>query len=189
MKEHNKFNIPMFKLKLMDELNNDLSVTNNYESTSKRNESVDIDKANFSLMRMSTFQKTLFLQNPLDEGVWLRGKINVNIINNIQTNSTQINIYNYNDLFKSLPMHSVHNVVKKQMTTTSTHLNNSNHMSSSKPKFELNIRKLMHKNIMDNNESSSERRSTNNFNKHHMKVNSIASSKITETKKGEKSTN
>ena len=80
MKEHNKFNIPMFKLKLMDELNNDLSVTNNYESTSKRNESVDIDKANFSLMRMSTFQKTLFLQNPLDEGVWLRGKINVNII-------------------------------------------------------------------------------------------------------------
>ena len=72
----------MFKLKLMDELNNDLSVTNNYESTSKRNESVDIDKANFSLMRMSTFQKTLFLQNPLDEGVWLRGKINVNIINN-----------------------------------------------------------------------------------------------------------
>ena len=82
MKEHNKFNIPMFKLKLMDELNNDLSVTNNYESTSKRNESVDIDKANFSLMRMSTFQKTLFLQNPLDEGVWLRGKINVNIINN-----------------------------------------------------------------------------------------------------------
>ena len=114
---------------------------------------------------------------------------NVNIINNIQTNSTQINIYNYNDLFKSLPMHSVHNVVKKQMTTTSTHLNNSNHMSSSKPKFELNIRKLMHKNIMDNNESSSERRSTNNFNKHHMKVNSIASSKITETKKGEKSTN
>ena len=99
---------------------------------------------------------------------------NVNIINNIQTNSTQINIYNYNDL-----LNSAHNVTKKQMTTTSTH------MSTSKPKFELNIRKLMHKNIIDNSESSSERRATSN--KHHMKVNSVAASKIIGTKKGEKS--
>lgn len=101
---------------------------------------------------------------------------NVNIINDILTNSTQINIYDYNDLLKSFPMNS-----KKQMTTTSTH------MSSSKPKFELNIRKLMYKNIVDNNESSSERRVT--YNKHHMKVNSVASSKRTETKKGKKSIN
>ena len=99
---------------------------------------------------------------------------NVNIINNIHTNSTQINIYNYNDL-----LNSAHNVTKKQMTTTSTH------MSTSKPKFELNIRKLMHKNIIDNSESSSERRETSN--KHHMKVNSVAASKIIDTKKGEKS--
>ena len=99
---------------------------------------------------------------------------NVNIINNIHTNSTQINIYNYNDL-----LNSAHNVTKKQMTTTSTH------MSTSKPKFELNIRKLMHKNIIDNSESSSERRATSN--KHHMKVNSVAASKIIDTKKGEKS--
>ena len=99
---------------------------------------------------------------------------NVNIINNIHTNSTQINIYNYNDL-----LNSAHNVTKKQMTTTSTH------MSTSKPKFELNIRKLMHKNIIDNSGSSSERRVTSN--KHHMKVNSVAASKIIDTKKGEKS--
>ena len=124
---------------------------------------------------------------------------NVNIINNIQTNSTQINIYNCNDLFKSIHFHNgiLHpSVVKKAkqnaMLTSTTHLNSSNTNSKPKQKFELNIRKLMHKNIIES-ESSTDRYSTNNNNifekigknyfnkKHHVKVNSAAISKISTT--------
>lgn len=104
---------------------------------------------------------------------------NVNIINHIQPGSTQINIYNGNDLFKSLKLNSKNASNKSQ--------NSQKDIKKYQPKFERNIRKLVYKNIMEA-ESATERGrpidkcSMNVFQeiKHH-KINSMGVSKINNT--------
>ena len=62
-----------YKLKLMDYNNsesNNLSVTNG-EPTSNGHEI----KREGKFYKMSTGQKKNFISNPIDEGIWLRGKI------------------------------------------------------------------------------------------------------------------
>ena len=102
---------------------------------------------------------------------------NYHIINNIQGGSTQINIYTGNDLINSLHLHanSVFNSSNFQSKTSRSPIhrkNNSNNItynnnkqkSISKPKkqkFDLNLRKIIHKQIIDS-EASSDR---NNINK------------------------
>ncbi len=104
---------------------------------------------------------------------------NYNIINNFQSGSTQINIYTGNELINSLHLHanSVFNSSTFNNRTSKSPIhrkNNSNNMtynykqkSISKPKkqkFDLNLRKIIHKHIIDN-ESSTERNNKNFFDK------------------------
>ena len=68
-----KINLPMYKLKLIDDNNsesNNLSVTNG-EPTSNGH---DLEREG-KLFKMSTGQKKNFITNPIDQGIWLRGKI------------------------------------------------------------------------------------------------------------------
>ena len=102
---------------------------------------------------------------------------NYNIINNFQSGSTQINIYTGNELINSLHLHanSVFNSSTFNNRTSKSPIhrkNNSNNMtynykqkSISKPKkqkFDLNLRKIIHKQIIES-ETLTDR---NNINKH-----------------------
>ena len=104
---------------------------------------------------------------------------NYHIINNIQGGSTQINIYTGNDLINSLHLHanSVFNSSNFQSKTSRSPIhrkNNSNNITYnntkqktiSKPKkqkFDLNLRKIIHKQIIDSEASSDRNNINNNF--------------------------
>ncbi len=104
---------------------------------------------------------------------------NYHIINNIQGGSTQINIYTGNDLINSLHLHanSVFNSSNFQSKTSRSPIhrkNNSNNITYnntkqktiSKPKkqkFDLNLRKIIHKQIIDSEASSDRNNINSNF--------------------------
>ncbi len=97
---------------------------------------------------------------------------NYNIVNNIQNGSTQINIFTGNELINSLHLHanSVFNSSNFNSRTSRSPIhkkNNSNNnmtyitkqktiVKPKKQKFDLNLRKIIHKQIIDS-ESSTER--------------------------------
>ena len=85
---------------------------------------------------------------------------NVNIINNVQTGATQINIYNCNDLLKSIHFHGgsiLQSIVAKKPLLSSR-------ASNSKPKYDINIRKLMHRRIVESELSTDQNITGNNNN-------------------------
>ena len=103
---------------------------------------------------------------------------NYNIVNNIQSGSTQINIYTGNELINSLHLHanSVFNSSNFNNRTSKSPVhrkNNSNNMtynskqkSISKPKkqkFDLNLRKIIHKQIVESEASSDKNNINKNF--------------------------
>ena len=105
---------------------------------------------------------------------------NYHIINNIQGGSTQINIYTGNDLINSLHLHanSVFNssnfqsktsrspIHRKNNSNNITYNNNTKQKTLSKPKkqkFDLNLRKIIHKQIIDSEASSDRNNINNNF--------------------------
>jgi hypothetical protein len=90
---------------------------------------------------------------------------NINIINNIQNGSTQINIYTGNDLYKSLNMNQGGSIFNSSLNLKSCKnsvekiFENSNYIDKKKTigyNFELNLKKIIQKNI--ELESSSSRR-------------------------------
>ena len=86
------------------------------------------------------------------------GNNNVNIINNIQTGATQINIYNCNDLLKSIHFHSgsiLQSVVGKKPLLSSR-------ANNSKQKYDFNIRRLMHRRIVESELSNDHNITGNN---------------------------
>ena len=92
---------------------------------------------------------------------------NYNIINNIQEGFTQINIYNGNELINSINFKLNNNSKsssKKKINNNNniTYINNKS--KQKRNKFDLNLRKIIHKHIIDN-ESSTERNNKNFFDK------------------------
>ena len=92
---------------------------------------------------------------------------NINIINNIQNGTTQINIYTGNDLYKSLNVNqgsSIYNSssnLKSGKNSIEKNSNNNSYIDGKKKNigsnFELNIRKIIQKNILELESSSSGR--------------------------------
>ena len=94
---------------------------------------------------------------------------NYNIINNIQEGFTQINIYNGNELINSINFKLNNNSKsssKKKINNNNniTYINNKSKIIQKRNKFDLNLRKIIHKHIIDN-ESSTERNNKNFFDK------------------------
>ncbi len=94
---------------------------------------------------------------------------NYNIINNIQEGFTQINIYNGNELINSINFKLNNNSKsssKKKINNNNnnTYINNKRKITQKRCKFDLNLRKIIHKHIIDN-ESSTERNNKNFFDK------------------------
>ena len=94
---------------------------------------------------------------------------NYNIINNIQEGFTQINIYNGNELINSINFKLNNNSKsssKKKININNniTYINNKSKIKKKRNKFDLNLRKIIHKHIIDN-ESSTERNNKNFFDK------------------------
>ena len=92
---------------------------------------------------------------------------NYNIINNIQEGFTQINIYNGNELINSINFKLNNN--SKSSSKKKININNNityinNKSKQKRNKFDLNLRKIIHKHIIDN-ESSTERNNKNFFDK------------------------
>ena len=87
---------------------------------------------------------------------------NINIINNIQNGTTQINIYTGNDFYKSLNINNNGNSnIKSNKSSIDKNYNN-NCCNDLKKKnfdnnFEINIRKIIQKNILELESSSSKR--------------------------------
>ena len=89
---------------------------------------------------------------------------NINIINNIKNGTTQINIYTGNDFYKSLNINNHGNLNSNNKSSKSSidKIFNNNSYNDLKKKniennFEINIRKIIQKNILELESSSSRR--------------------------------
>ena len=89
---------------------------------------------------------------------------NINIINNIKNGTTQINIYTGNDFYKSLNINNHGNLNSNNKSSKSSidKIFNNNSFNDLKKKniennFEINIRKIIQKNILELESSSSRR--------------------------------
>ena len=101
----------------------------------------------------------------------INNKIINNIVNNIQEGSTQINIYTNSELLKSVHLHNASvlnctNLAGNQKSKSPGIVNQksqiNNYMNNNKPKFNLNLRKILHKQIFENKKDGNNNNINNN---------------------------
>ena len=153
------------------------SSMNNNSTNSMKNISTTNQSNNNNNIQNSSNKKSNSSSKPKNNNI--NNKIINNIVNNIQEGSTQINIYTNNELLKSVHLHNASvlnctNLTNKK--SKSPGISNQKgqfnyHNNTNKSKFDLNLRKLLHKQIFENknnnnnnNNNTSERNIvSNNF--------------------------
>ena len=151
------------------------SMNNNSTNSMKNISTTNQSNNNNNNIQNSSNKKSNSSSKPKNNNI--NNKIINNIVNNIQEGSTQINIYTNNELLKSVHLHnaSVLNCTnfgnqKSKSPGISNQKGQFNYHNNNKPKFDLNLRKILHKqifenkNINNNNNNTSERNIvSNNF--------------------------